>query len=74
MIFPTDEERGAFSFRDKGDVVAVLSGCALFEFGIFGADFDWFLWFEPHGYLLGRGVAADWVDALRLNPHASPPE
>ncbi|WP_144370130.1 hypothetical protein [Myxococcus stipitatus] len=62
MLFPLDEEKGVFRFRSVKDVASVLVDCSLFEFGLVGPGFGYFVWFDPHGFLLGRGAAAEWLD------------
>jgi hypothetical protein len=64
LFFDKNNETTMYSINNCSDVVKLLSECPGFVFYITDANCSFLLCHNDHDYLIGAGIAKDWVGSM----------
>jgi hypothetical protein len=65
LVFEPADERRYIRFHAAPDIVRTLEDCFRFEFYVTDDSLSFLLCFNHHDFLIGAGLAREWVKSLR---------
>lgn len=64
LFIEPEESNLIFYFKSSEDIINALENCYAFIFYITNVDLDYLISFNDHNYLIGCGLAKDWIHNL----------